>query len=62
MVWHDCLLTTNDEHLFTGEAWVLCRGKRSEGWQLPGQGFAGGSGMLPFGQSEKAVDCRKATD
>lgn len=30
MVWHIYLLTTNDEHLFTGEAWVLCEGKRSK--------------------------------
>jgi len=36
MVWHDCLLTTNDEHLFTGEALALCGGKRSDGWQLAG--------------------------
>lgn len=26
MVWRACLLTTNDEHLFTGEAWALCVG------------------------------------
>jgi hypothetical protein len=26
MVWHDCLLTVNDEHLFTGAAWGLCKG------------------------------------
>jgi len=30
MVWHIYLLTTNDEHLFTGEAWGLCDGKRSK--------------------------------
>jgi len=22
LVWHDCLLTKNDEHLFTGAGWV----------------------------------------
>jgi hypothetical protein len=32
MVWHIYLLTTNDEHLFTGEAWGLCGGKRSKGF------------------------------
>ena len=36
MVWHDCLLTTNDEHLFTGEAWGLCGGKEA---RICGVGF-----------------------
>jgi hypothetical protein len=35
MVWHRCLLTTNDEHRFTGEALALCGGQGSAGWQLP---------------------------
>ena len=29
MVWHIYLLTTNDEHLFTGEAWVCVKGKEA---------------------------------
>lgn len=30
MVWHVCLLTTNDEHHFTCEAWVCAEGKEAE--------------------------------
>lgn len=61
MVWHDCLLTTNDEHLFTGEAWVCAVGKEAKAGSFPA-GSVGGSGMLPSRQLEKAADCRKATD
>ena len=35
MVWHDCLLTTNDEHLFTGEALALCGGKEAMAGSFP---------------------------
>ena len=46
MVWHIYLLTTNDEHLFTGEAWVLCEGKRSKD-------LCGGFSFMQFIQSKK---------
>lgn len=36
MVWHDCLLTTNDEHLFTGEAWACAVGKEAMAGSFPG--------------------------
>ena len=29
MVWHIYLLTTNDYHLFTVEAWGVCEGKEA---------------------------------
>jgi len=62
MVWHDCLLTTNDEHLFTGEALALCGGKKKRWLAVSRAVFVGGSGMLPLGQSKQDVECRKATD
>ena len=40
----------------------LCAvGKEAMAGSFPA-GFVGGSGMLPLGQSEQDVECRKATD
>ena len=63
MVWHDCLLTTNDEHLFTGEAWGLCGGKRSDGWQLPDRGLCVAPGCCRTGnRSRKLIAGRLPTE
>jgi len=56
MVWHDCLLTTNDEHLFTGEAWALCDGKRSDGWQLPGLDLWVAPGCCRWGNRSRMLN------
>jgi len=56
MVWHDCLLTTNDEHLFTGEAWALCGGKRSDGWQLPGLDLSVAPGCCRRGNRSRMLN------
>ena len=55
MVWHVCLLTTNDEHLFTGEAWGLCEGKEA-------RGLCGGFSFIQFIQSKESSPPTREVD